>query len=485
MTFAAQLVCFLLFEPPDDVRLLVLPVPRFDDDHVVFANPDALSHSPGNAGSAFDPVHALHLDAVRAEHVCDDREHLTVIRHPQVLPALIALVLAHGGLFIGRAFKICNLDRPTTPFPAVSRTLNRAFRQLVPMRAVVFQGAGEPLTIEDVPEPECPPHGIVVETEACGICRSDWHAWQGDWDWVGVKPQPGQIFGHEPVGIVREVGADVTRFEEGDRVTTPFNLSDGTCPHCRAGRANICENIVPLGFVGMAQGAFAGQFALPDADHNAVRLPDDVDPVAVAALGCRFATAFHGLAHRVSVTAGDWVAVHGCGGVGLSAVHIAAALGATVVAVDIGDDKLDKARELGAHETVNVADVDSVTREIKRVTGGGANVSVDALGIEETCQNSVNCLVKGGQHLQIGLTTSDERGEISLPIDAIAMGEKELYGAFGMQPNRYDEIFRMIANGSVDPGKIVSETVSLDAVPEKLAALSDYESVGIPVVNEF
>ncbi|MFC6731390.1 zinc-dependent alcohol dehydrogenase family protein [Haladaptatus sp. DYSN1] len=353
------------------------------------------------------------------------------------------------------------------------------------MRAVVFQGVGEPLTVEEVDAPTCPPHGVVVETEACGICRSDWHAWQGDWDWVGVTPKPGQIFGHEPVGIIAEVGEEVTQFSEGDRVTTPFNLSDGTCPHCRAGRANICENIVPLGFVGPAQGAFAERFTIPDADHNAVLLPEGVDPTAVAALGCRFATAFHGLAHRVDVAPGDWVAVHGCGGVGLSAVHIAAALGANVVAVDIGADKLDRARELGAHETVNATDADSVPREIKRRTGGGAHVSVDALGIAETCRNSVNCLVKGGQHLQIGLTTSEERGEIALPIDAIAMGEKEIYGAFGMQPNRYDEVFRMIASGSVNPGKIVSETVSLDEVPEKLAALGTYEPVGIPVVDTF
>ncbi|MFC4551198.1 MULTISPECIES: zinc-dependent alcohol dehydrogenase family protein [Halorussus] len=353
------------------------------------------------------------------------------------------------------------------------------------MRAAVLEEYGEPLRIEDVDRPEPAADGVVVETEACGICRSDWHAWQGDWDWIGAKPPKGQILGHEPAGTVVAVGEDVTRLEEGDSVAVPFNLSDGTCPECRTGHSNVCENLLPLGFAEAAPGAFAEQVHVPAADQNAVALPDGVSPVAMAGLGCRFVTAFHGLVHRADVDAGDWVAVHGCGGVGLSAVHIADALGANVVAVDLADEKLAKAEELGAAATVNAAETENVPRAVKGITDGGAHVSVDALGIAETCRNSVTSLRRRGQHVQIGLTTKEERGSVELPTDAMVMQEVDFLGSFGMQPPRYDEIFRMVEKGALDPSAVVSETVTLDDVPEKLAAMSDYETMGIPVVDEF
>ncbi|PSQ44381.1 alcohol dehydrogenase, partial [Halobacteriales archaeon QS_9_68_42] len=203
--------------------------------------------------------------------------------------------------------------------------------------------------------------------------------------------------------------------------------------------------------------------------------------------GCRFATAFHGLVHRVDVTAGDWVAVHGCGGVGLSAVHIADALGANVIAVDLADDKLEKAEELGADETVDVREVQDVPQAVKGHTPSsrGVEVSIDALGVAETCRNSVNSLCKGGQNLQIGLTTSEEEGEVSLPVDTIVMDEREFVGSFGMPPHEYEEIFSMMEQDKIDPGRIVSETVSLDEVPDVIASMDDYDTVGIPVCDEF
>ncbi|MFC7176832.1 zinc-dependent alcohol dehydrogenase family protein [Halosegnis marinus] len=355
------------------------------------------------------------------------------------------------------------------------------------MRAVVFDGPGEPMEVRDVPRPDCDPDGVVVETEACGVCRSDWHAWQGDWSWVGVESKPGLIFGHEPVGIVQEVGENVTSVEVGDRVTNPFNLADGSCPMCQQGKQNVCERSVPMGFVDFSKGAFAEEYAVSAADTNVVTLPDDADPVAVAGLGCRFATAFHGMTHRVDLGPGDWVAVHGCGGVGLSAIHVADALGANVVAVDLKQAALDKARELGAAHTVKVDEVDDVPRAVKGFTprNRGADVSVDALGIAQTCRNSVRSLATRGQHLQIGLTTSEEEGEVSLPVDEIVFDEREFLGSYGMPAHEYDEIFRMTDAGKLDPGAIVSETVSLEEVPDTIASMGEYDTVGIPVCNEF
>jgi alcohol dehydrogenase len=355
------------------------------------------------------------------------------------------------------------------------------------MRAVVFEEVGERMSVQEIERPEPDSDEIVVETEACGICRSDWHAWQGDWEWLGVTPTPGLVFGHEPVGIVTAVGEDVETHAVGDRVCVPFNLSDGTCRHCKRGRANICERMVPLGFVPFQPGAFAEEFPVRNADQNAIELPDGVDPVDVAGLGCRFATAFHGLVHRVDVTPGDWVAVHGCGGVGLSAIHVADALGANVIGVDLTDEKLEEAERLGADETVNVQAVDDVPIAVKQHTPNnrGVEVSVDALGIAETCRNAVDSLCKGGQNLQIGLTTSEEEGEISLPVDEIVEGEQEFIGSYGMPPHEYEEIFSMMERDKISPGKIVSETVSLEEVPETIASMGEYETLGIPVCNEF
>ena len=354
------------------------------------------------------------------------------------------------------------------------------------MKAVVFQGVNEPLEIEDIDRPDCDDDGVVVETEACGICRSDWHAWQGDWDWLGLIPTPGLVFGHEPVGRVVEVGKNVERFSEGDRVTNPFNLSDGTCPYCQAGRANICERSIPMGFVNFQPGAFAEEYPVRTADQNLIEVPEGADPTEIAGLGCRFATAFHGVATRADIRPGDWVAVHGCGGVGLSAVHIATALGGNVIAIDIVSEKLEKARELGAIETIDSTEIDDVPQAVKKLTDNrGVEVSVEALGIAQTVQDSVNCLAPGGQHVQLGLTTSEEGGEVSIPVDNMVWDEREFIGSYGMPPNEYDEIFRMMNGGKIDPGKIISETCALSDIPSVMERMGEYDTLGIPVCTEF
>jgi alcohol dehydrogenase len=353
------------------------------------------------------------------------------------------------------------------------------------MRAAVLEAHGEPLAVKDVDYPEPKPDQVIVETEACGICRSDWHAWQGDWSWIGAGVPEGQILGHEPAGVVSAVGSDVETLEEGDRVAVPFHLGDGTCPHCREGRANNCETVLPLGLSEYSQGAFAEAFPVREADFNCVKLPDDVGFTEMAGLGCRFMTAYHALADRANLRPGDWVAVHGCGGVGLSAIHIADALGAHPIAIDLVDDKLERAEELGARATVNVTEVDSSAQAVQEITNGGADVSIDALGVADTCKNSVNSLGTRGSHVQVGLTTGEEEGQIELPVDIMTMQEIDFHGSFGMPLVRYEELFNLIAQGTLEPDKIIGETLSLEEAPDTLASMDDYGTVGIPVITEF
>jgi len=353
------------------------------------------------------------------------------------------------------------------------------------MRAAVLEAYEEPLAIRDVERPTPDPDGVVAEVDACGVCRSDWHGWVGNWEWFDYRPPLGHILGHEPSGTVVEVGEDVETIREGDEIAIPFNFACGHCHECRVGYENLCENHLGLGFQEGAPGAFAEEVPVPNADINAVKLPDGVDQVDVAGMGCRFMTSFHAMAHRAPVRAGDDVVIHGCGGIGLSAVHIANALGANVIGVDLMDEKLDRAEELGAVATVNAADVDDPAAEVRDITNGGADISADALGIETTCQNAVNSLRKGGTHVQIGLTTSDEEGMIPLPTDEFVAKEIEFKGSLGLQPSRYSEMLDMVESSKLDPTALVEETVDIHEVPDELDAMSDYNTIGIPVCNEF
>jgi alcohol dehydrogenase len=349
------------------------------------------------------------------------------------------------------------------------------------MRAAVLREYGEPLEVTERPDPTADPDGVVVAVEACGVCRSDWHAWQGHGEWADDRVPLNYVLGHEPAGRVIEVGADVKRFAEGDRVVVPFSLGCGACHNCRTGHGNTCSDGLALGFERDVPGAFAEQVAVPNADHNLQRLPDGVSFRDVAAVGCRYMTAFHALAHRADVGGGDWIAVHGCGGVGLSTVQIADALGARPIAVDVSDAALARAADVGASATVD-ASAAAVVDAIRDHTDGGADVSVDALGRAETARNSVRCLRARGTHVQVGLTTDAERGEVSLPTDWMTRWEIDWLGSRGMPPARFDELLSMVADGSLEPGKLVSRELSLEGVSDRLAAMTDYDTEGVELL---
>jgi D-arabinose 1-dehydrogenase-like Zn-dependent alcohol dehydrogenase len=346
------------------------------------------------------------------------------------------------------------------------------------MIAAVMEALRQPLVIREVPDPAPAPDGAVVRVRANGVCRSDWHAWMGDTRVISLP----HVLGHEFTGVVEAVGSEVRAFRPGDRVIVPFSQGDGTCEMCRTGHENICDHVLLPGF--NYWGGYAEYVAVPRAEANLIRLPDEVGFVEGASLGCRFMTAFHGLCDQAAVRPGEWVAVHGCGGVGLAAVHIASAIGASVVAVDIAPAALALAREVGAAATVDARDGDAA-RAVRELTGGGAHVSVDALGIAATCRASVMSLRKRGRHLQIGLTTQAEQGQVALPVDAIVLRELRVIGTFGMQASRFPSLLRMVAAGRLKPGRLVTGTIPLAGVNDVLAAMTNFATVGVTVVDRF
>jgi alcohol dehydrogenase len=346
------------------------------------------------------------------------------------------------------------------------------------MRALYFEEFGGPISVREVPAPAPPPDGVVLRVGATGLCRSDWHGWMGHDSDVRLPHVPG----HELAGTVEAVGAGVRLWRVGDRVTVPFAVGCGRCAECLAGQPQICDDYFQPGFT--AWGAFAEFVALPHADNNLVRLPAEMDFVAAASLGCRFATSFRAVVQQGNVRGGEWVAVHGCGGVGLAAVMIANALGAQVVAVDIRAESLAQAREAGAHATVNAREVADVPAVLRDLTGGGAHVSLDALGSRETCRNSILCLRKRGRHVQVGLLAGPER-DPPVPMHAVIARELILLGSHGLAAQAYPQLFAMLARGTLQPRRLVRRTIPLADAPAALRELGEFRGPGVTVVDRF
>ncbi|MDH4108104.1 MAG: zinc-dependent alcohol dehydrogenase family protein [Gammaproteobacteria bacterium] len=346
------------------------------------------------------------------------------------------------------------------------------------MKAALYERFGGPVAVAELPEPEPGPEGAVLEVRATGICRSDWHGWLGHDPDIRLPHVPG----HELAGVVVEVGRQVRNFAPGDRVTVPFVCGCGHCPQCASGNEQVCDRQSQPGFTHW--GSYAERVRIDYADRNLVRLPDALDFVTAASLGCRFATSFRAVVAQGRVAAGQWVAVHGCGGVGLSAVMIAAALGARVLAIDVNDAALALARQAGAEACIDAARVDDVPAAIRDATGGGAAVSLDALGSAVTAFNSVACLAKRGRHVQVGLMAGDD-SRAPLPLELVIARELEVVGSHGMQAHRYPDMLAMILDGRLDPARLVGRRVTLAEAAAGLGSEVYLRGPGISVIDRF
>jgi D-arabinose 1-dehydrogenase-like Zn-dependent alcohol dehydrogenase len=343
------------------------------------------------------------------------------------------------------------------------------------VRAVVFEQFGGLPHVADVPAPAVASDGVVIRVEASGLCRSDIHGWQGHDDGIALPHVPG----HELVGRIESVGSTVRRFRIGQRVTTPFVCACGTCPECRSGNGQVCRNQTQPGFTHW--GSFAELVAVRNADINLIEVPEEMDAAAAALLGCRFATAYRGIVDQAALLADEWMLVVGAGGVGLSCVMIGKAIGARVIAVDVSDAALGSANRLGAQIAINshARDLDEVAAEITRMSAGGVQVSVDALGREETMTLGIRSLARRGRHVQIGLFADEPR----FPMPTVIARELEVMGSHGMAATDYANLLALVEAGSLRPEAIVTRRIGLDEVPSAMEQMNRGELPGVTLIE--
>lgn len=346
------------------------------------------------------------------------------------------------------------------------------------MRAIVYRNFKQKPQLENMPDPECGDNGVVIKVEATGVCRSDWHGWMGH-DADIVLPH---IPGHELAGTIAQIGKNVKNWQKDARITVPFVGGCGHCPQCHKGDQQVCDNQFQPGFTHF--GSFAEYVFIDYADENLVQLPDNMDFATAASLGCRFVTAFRAVVDQGRTGQGDWVAVHGCGGVGLSAIMIAKAKGAQVIAVDIDDETLNFAKKMGADITINSLKIPNVAEAIKQQTNGGADVSLDALGHSQTCLNSIACLAKRGRHIQVGLMLA-AHSTPQIPMGAVIANELEILGSHGMQAHKYGQMFAMIDSGLLKPERLLGQKINLEQSINVLTNMDKFKTHGVSVITEF
>lgn len=352
------------------------------------------------------------------------------------------------------------------------------------MRAVVMDRIGGALEVREVPDPAPPAGGVVVEVRATGLCRSDWHAWAGHDD-VTVPHVPG----HELAGVIATVGSGVSQWAAGDRVTVPFAEGCGRCEWCRSGDAQVCPQQKQPGF--SHWGSFAEYVALYAADANLVAIPPSVSFEAAASLGCRFATAYRALTGRARLAAREWVTIVGAGGVGLSAVMIAKAAGARVIAVDRHVGALDVAKGLGADHVVvagagdasGAGEAEDVPARVHELTGGGSHVAVDAVGSEETCADSILSLRRRGRHVQVGLLPAVDGRQPRVPMRRVIGWELDLLGSHGMAAADYPGMLALIERDELRPHELIEQIVSLDDAAALLPTFDSAAPAGLTIVD--
>jgi 6-hydroxycyclohex-1-ene-1-carbonyl-CoA dehydrogenase len=321
------------------------------------------------------------------------------------------------------------------------------------MKAAVFHGPEAGMKVEDIPVPQIGPDQILVKVAACGACHTDLHYIEHG---VPTFKKPPIVLGHEASGVVEEVGVDVDNFKAGQRVLIPAVLSCGRCRFCRMGRENICSDMKMLG--NHFDGAYAEYVGVPAKD--VLILPDSIPLEDASIIADALSTPYHAIKNRAEVKAGDTVVVFGCGGVGINAVQLAAAVGAYVIAVDINDRKLEWANELGAARTIDASKIERVSKEIRKLTGGGADIALEVIGNPRTIEEAFESVRIGGRLCVVGYTHEP----ISIVGGKIMFKEIDVVGSLGCPPGEYVPLIRMVELGKINVTRLVTHRFDLDHI---------------------
>jgi propanol-preferring alcohol dehydrogenase len=340
------------------------------------------------------------------------------------------------------------------------------------MKAAIFEKPNEPLKIGEWPTPEPKAGEILLKVAACGVCHTDLHYIDHG---VPTFKKPPLILGHEASGIVAGVGAGVTDRKEGDRVLLPAVLTCGHCKNCRTGRENICLSMQMFG--NDVDGAYA-EYVLAPAKDTFI-LPESIPLEEGSIIADAISTPYHAVKNRGQVRGGDWVIVFGCGGIGLNIVQVATAFGGNVVAVDIRDDKLEAAKMLGARATINATGVERIDKEVRKLTGGGADIGFEAIGNPDTIKTAFSCVRNGGRMVVVGFTHHD------VPFNAgrIMYREMEIVGSLGCRPVDYPPLIEMVAAGRIKVKELVTAKFPLEKLNDafdKLRKGEGLRSVMVP-----
>lgn len=343
------------------------------------------------------------------------------------------------------------------------------------MKAAVFYEPNQPLKIEEVETPKIKSHEILVKIAACGVCNTDLHYLDHG---VPTFKKPPMILGHEPSGIVEEVGAEVKNIKVGERVLIPPVFSCGYCANCRLGRENICLNMIMLG--NHIDGAFAEYTKVPakDCQHLPQELPLEESSIIADAIS----TPFHAVKNRAQVRPGDSVVVFGCGGVGINVVQMAAAAGGSVTAVDLVDKKLNTAKSLGAQHTINPSGKEdkALLKEIRALTGGGADIAIEAIGNPKTIELASSSVKPGGVHCQVGYT----HHSVPMNVARLMFREVEIKGSLGCRPVDYPKIIEMVKTGKIQLEPVVTHKFKLEEINDAFDLLRKGESLRSIILME-
>jgi 6-hydroxycyclohex-1-ene-1-carbonyl-CoA dehydrogenase len=328
------------------------------------------------------------------------------------------------------------------------------------MKAAIFHGPDQPMSVEEVPTPEPTAGEVLLRVAACGLCHTDLHYIDHG---VPTFKKPPLILGHEISGTIAALGPGVDSLKEGQRVLLPAVYGCGHCRMCREGRENICEQMVMFG--NNVDGGYAEYVIAPAKD--VLILPDVIPLVEGSIIADAITTPYHAVVNRGHVKPGDKVVVFGCGGIGINVVQIAAAVGAQVIAVDLLEDRLNWAKKLGASETVNPNDVDRVDKAIRKLTEGGADVAFEAIGLPKTQELAYASLRTGARLVIVGFATD----RMNLDSGRMMYREMEIIGSLGCRAVDYPRVLELVQQDKIKVAELVTARFPLEDILQGLDAL--------------